>query len=291
MTPKGLRVEFPVPKRQHRRRKPPPPPTQVPRLARLLALAHKWEGMVRRGEVQSYADIARRRGLTRARVTQIGALCRLAPDLQEALLTPSPSSLPERRVRAVARLPLWPDQRRAWPRGGTHSSPAAIRRAATSPGNPQRATGAGGARTGQPQLHPFPAPRTVRFALEGEITLYPDGSRTSLFYGQVDGKPLTRLLVGLPRLGTGPTCPAPGPQNRSQEPDAGGASTGQPPLYPFPPDSRTVRFAVQGELTLYANRSRALLVRGQLDGKPLARLLKQPHIGTALLRVLGDDRA
>ena len=28
------------------------------RSARLLALAHKWEGMVRRGEVKDYAEIA-----------------------------------------------------------------------------------------------------------------------------------------------------------------------------------------------------------------------------------------
>ncbi len=179
MSPQGLmRVEFHLPKRSHRRRKPPPPPQPVPRLARLLALAHKWEGLVRRGEVQSYADIARRRGLTRARVTQICTLCRLAPDLQEALLSPSPTPLPERRVRAVARLPLWPDQRRAWPRGGPRPS----RPATTPPGTSSRATAAD-AGTAKPQLHRFPAPRTVHFSLEGECTQYDDGSRTSLFYG------------------------------------------------------------------------------------------------------------
>ena len=34
----------------------------VPKVARLLALTHKWEGMVRQGEVKDYAEIARMEG-------------------------------------------------------------------------------------------------------------------------------------------------------------------------------------------------------------------------------------
>lgn len=94
MSDKGVRVEYEVHfTRDRRARKvvrqgPPPPPTQdaVPRVARLLALAHKWEGMVRRGEVKEYADIARLFGITRARVCQICSLALLAPGLQEKIL-------------------------------------------------------------------------------------------------------------------------------------------------------------------------------------------------------------
>ena len=46
--------------RKHRDEKPAAAKDPVPRIARLLALAHKWEGMVRRGEVKDYAEIARR---------------------------------------------------------------------------------------------------------------------------------------------------------------------------------------------------------------------------------------
>ena len=90
MIEKGFRIEIPVNiKRWHTRKVIPQedlPTVQdvVPRAARLLALAHRWEGMVRRGEVAEYVEIARLAGLTRGRVTQICSLTLLAPDLQEA---------------------------------------------------------------------------------------------------------------------------------------------------------------------------------------------------------------
>ena len=59
---------------------------RVPRLARLMALAIRLDGLVRDGEVADYADIARLGHVTRARVTQIMNLLCLAPDIQEALL-------------------------------------------------------------------------------------------------------------------------------------------------------------------------------------------------------------
>ena len=62
MSQKGLVVEFTVPRPQKRPNKPSPAKDPVPRIARLLALAHKWEGMVQRGEVKDYAEIARRMG-------------------------------------------------------------------------------------------------------------------------------------------------------------------------------------------------------------------------------------
>ncbi len=113
MSQRGLRVEFTMPRpRQKRPETDTAPKDPVPCIARLLALAHKWEGMVRRDEVKDYAEIARLMGLSRARVTQICNLVLLSPDLQERLLTradaecaPSP-----RRVRRASLRPLWCQQ-------------------------------------------------------------------------------------------------------------------------------------------------------------------------------------
>ena len=66
MTERGFRIEIPVHiKRNRRARKvlakgeAPNVAEPVPRIARLLALAWKWEGMVRRGEVRGYVEITR----------------------------------------------------------------------------------------------------------------------------------------------------------------------------------------------------------------------------------------
>ena len=55
----------------------------VPQVARLMALAIRFEGMIARGEVKDYADLARLGHVTRARVTQVMNLLNLAPDRQE----------------------------------------------------------------------------------------------------------------------------------------------------------------------------------------------------------------
>jgi hypothetical protein len=64
----------------------PVPAGRVPRVARLMALALKFEAMVREGVVTDYAELARLGHVTRARLTQIMNLTVLAPDIQEALL-------------------------------------------------------------------------------------------------------------------------------------------------------------------------------------------------------------
>ena len=69
-------------------RAPPPPaaPGRVPRVARLLALAHRLDRLLRTGVVRDYAELARLGHVTRARISQIMSLLQLAPDLQEAIL-------------------------------------------------------------------------------------------------------------------------------------------------------------------------------------------------------------
>jgi hypothetical protein len=63
------------------------PRARVPaRIARLVALAHYVEGLVRAGTVRDYADVASLAGITRARMSQITSLLNLAPDIQAELL-------------------------------------------------------------------------------------------------------------------------------------------------------------------------------------------------------------
>jgi hypothetical protein len=66
--------------------KPALPPGRVPRVARLMALALRFDELVRTGQVASYSELATVGHVTRARVSQIMSLLCLAPDLQEALL-------------------------------------------------------------------------------------------------------------------------------------------------------------------------------------------------------------
>lgn len=71
-------------------RKPVGP--RIPRIARLMALAIKMQGMVDRGEVKDYAELARLAQVTRARITQIMNLNLLCPEIQEKLLFLEPAS-------------------------------------------------------------------------------------------------------------------------------------------------------------------------------------------------------
>ncbi len=59
---------------------------RVPRVARLMALAIRFEEQVRLGTLASYTELAKLGHVTRARVSQIMNLVNLAPDIQEALL-------------------------------------------------------------------------------------------------------------------------------------------------------------------------------------------------------------
>ncbi len=91
----------------------------VPRISRLMALAIRFDGLVQRGEVQDYADLARLGYVTRARITQIMNLRNLAPDIQEALLflprtLKGRDPIRERDLRSIARVPHWSRQRAMW---------------------------------------------------------------------------------------------------------------------------------------------------------------------------------
>lgn len=98
---------------------PPPGPPAAPRpspAALTLALAHEFQRLIDSGEVPDRATLAAHIGLTRARVTQVMDLLLLAPDIQEEVLFscrggPMTHTITERRLRTVARLPMWAEQR------------------------------------------------------------------------------------------------------------------------------------------------------------------------------------
>jgi len=98
---------------------PEPEPGNVPRVARLMALAVHFDGLLRRGEAADYAALARLGQVTRARMSQIMDLLHLAPDIQEVLLfLPRTQNgrdpVTERDLRPIAAEPDWEHQRGAW---------------------------------------------------------------------------------------------------------------------------------------------------------------------------------
>jgi hypothetical protein len=97
---------------------PPQAPGRVPRVARLMALALRFDGLLLSGQVRDQAELARLGHVTRARVSQILNLVHLAPDLQEAVLCLEGggrgADLLLADLQPLARLTDWAAQRRRW---------------------------------------------------------------------------------------------------------------------------------------------------------------------------------
>ncbi len=96
-------------------------PGNVPRVSKIMALAIRFHGLVRRGEVRDYTDLARLGYVTPARMTQIMCLLHLAPDIQEALLflprtLQGRDPIREKDLRPIASVPHWNRQRKMWAR-------------------------------------------------------------------------------------------------------------------------------------------------------------------------------
>ena len=98
---------------------PPLPHGRVPRVARLMALALRFEELVRTGQIASYSALASLGHVTRARVCQIMNLLHLAPDIQEALLFLPPTLRGRDPIILADLQPIaaafdWRKQRRLW---------------------------------------------------------------------------------------------------------------------------------------------------------------------------------
>jgi site-specific DNA recombinase len=95
------------------------PAERVPRITRLLALALKFEDLIRSGTVTNYAAVAQVAQVSRSRVTQMTALLNLAPDIQEEILfLPAAESqqlrISEPSLRKLTATLLWNQQREHW---------------------------------------------------------------------------------------------------------------------------------------------------------------------------------
>lgn len=94
-------------------------PSRVPRVARLMALAIHFDGMLRKGVVADQSELAEICNVTQPRMTQIMNLLHLAPDIQEAILLLPPTDsgrepLTERHLRSLAATIPWDKQRSLW---------------------------------------------------------------------------------------------------------------------------------------------------------------------------------
>jgi len=75
-------------------------------LALRLALAYLVEREIEGGRLKSYAEAARRLGMTRARLLRIMSLVQLSPRLQEGILNDE-LALSNTSLRSAARSVLW----------------------------------------------------------------------------------------------------------------------------------------------------------------------------------------
>ena len=103
--------EAPVPR--------PVEPGSVPRISKLVALAIHLDLLLRKGVINSYADLARLGHVSRTRITQIMNLLNLAPDIQEDILflprtLKGRDPITERDVRPILAEVDWTKQRSMW---------------------------------------------------------------------------------------------------------------------------------------------------------------------------------
>jgi len=95
------------------------PVGRTPRISKLMALAIRFEGLIREGKVTDLSELARLAHVTQPRMTQIMNLLHLAPDIQEELLflpevTKGRDPVHERMVRPLTAMLSWDQQRRKW---------------------------------------------------------------------------------------------------------------------------------------------------------------------------------
>lgn len=116
-------VHFQRGRRTRKTLEPGPEPVKplgrLPRVTKIMALAIRFEGLIRDGVVASPAELARLGQVTRARMSQIMLLLNLAPEIQEAVLhlprvAFGSDPLFERDPRRIAVEPDWGEQRRLW---------------------------------------------------------------------------------------------------------------------------------------------------------------------------------
>ena len=92
---------------------------RIPRVARLMALAIKYDQLIKDGIVESQSELAHLAQITQPRMTQIMNLLHLSPEIQEDILfLKGPDSgrdlITERDLRPVTAQCQWEEQWRNW---------------------------------------------------------------------------------------------------------------------------------------------------------------------------------
>ena len=92
---------------------------RIPRVAKMMALAIRFDHQIRNGLVKDQAELARVGHVTRVRLTLIMNLNQLAPDIQEEILhlplhCRGREKLMERDLRRIAAVVDWGRQREMW---------------------------------------------------------------------------------------------------------------------------------------------------------------------------------
>ena len=98
---------------------PTKPIGRIPRITRLLALAHRCRDLVRDGIIINQSELAHYGQISTTRMSQIMWLDNLAPDIQEEILglprtVRGRDAILERKVRPIAKTHDWCDQRTKW---------------------------------------------------------------------------------------------------------------------------------------------------------------------------------
>ena len=98
---------------------PHPGSGRVPRVAKLMALAIRFDQLIRHGVVADQTELARLGHVSPARLSQVMALLYLAPEIQESLLFLPPTKrgrdpITERDLRPIAAVADWGKQRKMW---------------------------------------------------------------------------------------------------------------------------------------------------------------------------------
>jgi len=98
---------------------PTRPQGRVPRITRLLALAHRCRDLVRDGVIINQSELAHYGQISTTRMSQIMWLDNLAPDIQEQILAlprtvQGRDAILEREVRPIAKTHDWAEQRKMW---------------------------------------------------------------------------------------------------------------------------------------------------------------------------------
>lgn len=99
--------------------RPAAPAGRIPRISKLMALAIRFDGLLRSGVVSDQSELARLAQVTQPRMTQIMNLLHLAADIQEQILFLPPvlkgnDPIHEKILRPLTAQINWAKQREMW---------------------------------------------------------------------------------------------------------------------------------------------------------------------------------